>query len=123
MGQMFDDIWVYIKSFTDLWKAQNKLTEGVSKDLVGLALQSLGLPLYTDGDQDNLNLWLNGMNEEGTFTFQTSSYQTGVTASQYTLSGQDEAKTVFKRIYANLPTLLKSKGSNKFINYLSLIGL
>ena len=121
IGQTFDDIWIYIKAFTDLWKAKNKLTEGISKDLVGLALQSLGISLYTDGDQDDLNLWLNGMNNEGTYTFQTSSFQTGITASEYTLSGQDEAKSVFKRIYHNLPTLLKSKGSNKFFNYLNTL--
>jgi hypothetical protein len=121
IGQSFDDIWIYIKAFTDLWKAKNKLTEGISKDLVGLALQSLGVSLYTDGDQDDLNLWLNGMNSEGNYTFQTSSFQTGITASEYTLSGQDEAKTIFKRIYHNLPTLLKSKGSNKFLNYLNTL--
>ena len=121
IGQSFDDIWVYIKAFTDLWKSKNKLTEGISKDLVGLALQSLGISLYTDGDQDDLNLWLNGMNNEGNYTFQTSSFQTGITASEYTLSGQDEAKSIFKRIYHNLPTLLKSKGSNKFLNYLNTL--
>ena len=125
VGNLFDDIWLYIKSFTDLWKAENKLTEGISKDLVSLALESLGISLYTDGDQDDLNLWLNGMNSDGTFTFQTSSFEKGidtvVTASQYTLSGQDEAKSIFKRIYHNLPTLLKSRGSNKFINYLNTL--
>jgi hypothetical protein len=121
IGQTFDDIWIYIKAFTDLWKAKNKLTEGISKDLVGLALQSLGISLYTDGDQDDLNLWLNGINNEGNYTFQTSSFQTAITASEYTLSGQDEAKTVFKRLYHNLPTLLKSKGSNKFANYLNTL--
>ena len=121
IGQSFDDVWIYIKSFTDLWKSKNKLTEGISKDLVGLALQSLGVSLYTDGDQDDLNLWLNGMNSDGNYTFQTSSFQTGITASEYTLSGQDEAKSIFKRIYHNLPTLLKSKGSNKFLNYLNTL--
>jgi hypothetical protein len=121
IGQSFDDIWIYIKAFTDLWKAKNKLTDGISKDLVSLALQSLGVSLYTDGDQDDLNLWLNGMNSEGNYNFQTSSFQTGITASEYTLSGQDEAKSIFKRIYHNLPTLLKSKGSNKFLNYLNTL--
>ena len=61
------------------------------------------------------------MNSEGNYTFQTSSFQTGITASEYTLSGQDEAKSIFKRIYHNLPTLLKSKGSNKFLNYLNTL--
>jgi hypothetical protein len=121
MGQMFDDIWIYIKAMTDLWKADNGLNQGISKDIVGDALQSLGIALYTDGDQDNIYEWLYGSNQSGTQTFVTQSWQTGITASQYTLSGQDEAKSVFKRIYSNLPTLLKSKGANKFINYLNTL--
>jgi hypothetical protein len=121
MGQMFDDIWIYIRAITDLWKAENGLNQGISKDIVGDALQSLGIALYTDGDQDNIYEWLYGSNQSGTQTFVTQSWQTGITASQYTLSGQDEAKSVFKRIYANLPTLLKSKGTDRFINYLNTL--
>lgn len=121
MGQMFDEIWLYIKAITDLWKADNSLADGISKDMVGNALQSLGIKLYTDGDQDNLYTWLYGTNQQGSPYFTTSSWQTGITASQYTLSGQDEAKSIFKRIYANLPTLLKSKGTDRFINYLNTL--
>lgn len=121
MGQMFDEIWLYIKAMTDLWKADNALSDGISKDIVGDALQSLGIKLYTDGDQDNIYEWLYGQNSNGTQTFPTQSWQTGVTASLYTMSGQDEAKSIFKRIYANLPTLLKSKGTDRFVNYLNTL--
>jgi hypothetical protein len=121
MGQMFDEIWLYIKAITDLWKADNSLADGISKDMVGNALQSLGIKLYTDGDQDNLYTWLYGTNQQGSPYFATASWQTGITASQYTLSGQDEAKSIFKRIYANLPTLLKSKGTDRFVNYLNTL--
>jgi hypothetical protein len=61
IGQMFDDIWIYINAMTNLWKADNALQNGISKDLVGIALQSLGIKLYTDGDQDDLNTYLYGM--------------------------------------------------------------
>ena len=121
MGQMFDDIWIYIKAITDLWKAKNSLMDGISKDLVGNALQSLGVSLYTDGDQDDLTTYLYGINQSGSYTFLPQPWQTAVTASNPTLSGQDEAKSVFKRIYANLPTLLKSKGTTKFVNYLTTL--
>jgi hypothetical protein len=121
MGQMFDDIWIYIRAITDIWKAKNSLMDGISKDLVGDALQSLGISLYTDGDQDDLATYLYGVNQSGSYTFMPQSWQTAVTASNPTLSGQDEAKSVFKRIYANLPTLLKSKGTTKFVNYLTTL--
>lgn len=121
MGQLFDDIWIYIKAMTDLWKAENSLNSGISKDIVADALKSLGIHLYTDGDQDNLYEWLYGVDSSGSYFFPTQSWQTGVTASKYTMSGQDEAKSIFKRLYANLPTLLKSKGTDKFINYLNTL--
>jgi hypothetical protein len=121
MGQMFDDIWIYIRAITDIWKAKNNLMDGISKDLVGDALQSLGISLYTDGDQDDLATYLYGVNQSGSYTFMPQPWQTAITASNPTLSGQDEAKSVFKRIYANLPTLLKSKGTTKFINYLTTL--
>jgi hypothetical protein len=118
---MFDDIWIYIKAITDIWKAKNSLMDGISKDLVADALQSLGISLYTDGDQDDLATYLYGVNQSGSYTFMPQPWQTAVTASNPTLSGQDEAKSVFKRLYANLPTLLKSKGTTKFVNYLTTL--
>jgi len=121
MGQVFDDIWIYIRAITDIWKAKNSLMDGISKDLVGDALQSLGISLYTDGDQDDLATYLYGVNQSGSYTFMSQPWQTAITASNPTLSGQDEAKSVFKRIYANLPTLLKSKGTTKFVNYLTTL--
>jgi hypothetical protein len=121
MGQMFDDIWIYIRAITDIWKAKNSLMDGISKDLVADALQSLGISLYTDGDQDDLATYLYGVNQSGSYTFMPQPWQTAVTASNPTLSGQDEAKSVFKRLYANLPTLLKSKGTTKFVNYLTTL--
>jgi hypothetical protein len=48
IGQHFDNVWTYSKSITDLYDAKNKLTEGISKDLVSYALKSLGVKLYTN---------------------------------------------------------------------------
>lgn len=121
MGQMFDDIWLYTKAMTDLWKNKNSLTDGISKDLVANALQSLGISLYTDGDQDDLYTYLYGINPSGSYSVDLQPNQTLISASKYTLSGQDEAKSVFKRIYNNLPALLKSKGTSKFVNYLATL--
>ena len=50
LGQMFDEIWLYIKAIVDLYQAKNKLSEGISKDLVYYALQSVGIKVYTDED-------------------------------------------------------------------------
>ncbi len=50
IGQMFDDIWIHIKALTDLYQAKNALDQGISKDLVYFALQSMGIDTYTDQD-------------------------------------------------------------------------
>jgi hypothetical protein len=121
IGQMFDDIWIHIKAITDLYKAKNALDEGISKDLVYFALQSMGINTYTDEDGTNQFQYLYGVDENGSYLPQTSSYETLVTASQYQLSGQDQQKGIYKRLYSNLPLLLKSKGTTRFVQYLNTI--
>ena len=121
IGQMFDDIWIHIKAITDLYQAKNSLTEGISKDLVYFALQSMGFNAYTDQDGDNQFQYLYGVSENGSYKPITGSYETLVSASNYQLSGQDQQKGIYKRLYSNLPLLLKSKGTTRFIQYLNTI--
>jgi len=121
MGTMFDEVWIYTKAITDLYQAKNKLTEGISKDLVYFALQSLGINVYTDEDGTDVFQYLYGVNPDGTYLPNTGSYQTLVTASQYQTAGQDQQKSFYKRLYHNLPLLLKSKGTTHFIQYLNTV--
>jgi len=121
IGTMFDEVWLYTKAITDLYQAKNKLTEGISKDLVYFALQSLGINVYTDEDGTDVFQYLYGVNPDGTYLPNTGSYQTLVTSSQYQTAGQDQQKSFYKRLYHNLPLLLKSKGTTRFIQYLNTV--
>jgi hypothetical protein len=121
LGQMFDDIWIHIKAITDLYQAKNSLTEGISKDLVYFALQSMGINVYTDQSNENVFKYLYGVDENGNYLPQTGSYDTLVSASNYQIPGQDIQKGIYKRLYHNLPLLLKSKGTTRFIQYLNTI--
>ena len=121
VGQMFDDIWIHIKAITDLYQAKNALDQGISKDIVYFALQSMGINAYTDQDGTDVFQYLYGVDADGNYLPNTGSYETLVTASQYQLPGQDQQKGFYKRIYANLPLLLKSKGTTRFIQYLNTI--
>jgi len=121
IGTMFDEIWLYTKAITDLYQAKNSLSEGISKDLVYFALQSMGVNVYTDQDGTDVFNYLYGVNSNGNYLPATSSYQTLVSASQYQIPGQDIQKGIYKRIYHNLPLLLKSKGTTRFIQYLNTI--
>lgn len=121
IGTMFDEVWLYTKAITDLYKSRNKLTEGISKDLVYYALQSMGINVYSDEDGSDVLQYLYGVNPDGTYLPNTGSYQTLITASQYQTPGQDQQKSIYKRLYHNLPLLLKSKGTTRFIQYLNTI--
>ena len=121
IGTMFDEVWLYTKAITDLYKSKNALDQGISKDLVYYALQSMGINVYTDEDGTDVFQYLYGVNPDGTYLPNTGSYQTAITASQYQLSGQDQQKGIYKRLYSNLPLLLKSKGTTRFIQYLNTI--
>jgi hypothetical protein len=59
------------------------------------------------------------INPDGTYKPQVASYQTLVSASNYQTPGQDQQKGIYKRLYSNLPLLLKSKGTNRFNQYLN----
>ena len=121
IGLMFDEVWLYTKAITDLYQSRNSLTNGISKDLVYFALQSMGVNVYPNNDKDNVFQYLYGVNPDGTYLPNTSSYETLVTASLYSMPGQDQEKGIYKRIYHNLPLLLKSKGTTRFIQYLNTI--
>jgi hypothetical protein len=121
LGQMFDDVWIHIKAISDLYKAKNALDKGISKDLVYFALQSMGIDTYTDEDGENVFRYLYGISPDGSYLPMTGSYDTLVSASQYQMSGQDLQKGIYKRMYHNLPLLLKSKGTTRFIQYLNTV--
>lgn len=110
LGQHFDYLWSYSKDITNKNINDNKLTSGISKDLVADALKSLGVKLYT-----------NSQNKNDIFSsfLENNYYNTGslVIDNYITSSGiipsNDIQKEVYKRLYHNIPYLLKSKGTKK----------
>jgi hypothetical protein len=126
IGQYFDDIWVYIKDVTNKYNADNRLNYGVSKDLVAQILRDLGVKIYQNNfSVDNLYTAFLGLTNSGSLynipnITTTLPAPTGleyinliVTASNTaSLVGTDDInKETYKRIYHNLPYLLKKKGS------------
>jgi hypothetical protein len=114
LGQHYDYIWTYIKDITDIQIADNRIDFGISKDLVADTLRSFGIKLYTNSrNQDDIYTSLLGINAEGSFLPSTGSYLINnyVTASQYTIPDNDIVKETYKRIYHNMPYLLKTRGT------------
>lgn len=114
LGQHYDYIWIYAKDITDLSVADNRIDFGISKDLVADTLRNFGIKLYTNSrGQDDIYLSLLGVDQNSATLPSTGSYliENYVTSSQYTIPNNDIVKETYKRIYHNLPYLLKTKGT------------
>ena len=125
IGHFVDnDIWVYLKDTTNKWDADNRIDAGVSKDLVAQVLRDMGVKLYQNNfsSTDLYSAFLGFTDSGSLFPFpnMTGSLPTpsGYEYVSNFISSSDEAiplddinKRIYKRIYHNLPYLLKSKGT------------
>ena len=128
IGQMFDNIFIYLQNITTKFDADNRLTYGVSKDLVADILRDMGINIYQNNFSSNdVYQALIGITPSGSLynlPFTTTQLPvpsgsfldyitTYVTASSTSsLAPTDDInKEQYKRIYHNLPLLLKKKGS------------
>jgi len=111
IGQHFDNLWTYTDAVSKKYDADNRLNRGVSKDLVEELLKNFGLKLYTS----------NKSAEDLFKYFVVNSYDAPdeylpggiITSGEQPLSQNDYQKEINKRIYHNLPILLKSKGTER----------
>lgn len=110
VGQHFDNIWLYAKAVTDRYDGDNRLDYGISKDLIGEALKSFGVKLYSSNfSVANLSsLLLGEWYDSG--SEQISSF---VTASNSPTPDKNIIQDTYKRIYHNLPYLIKTKGTER----------
>lgn len=126
LAQMFDNLYLYIENVTEKYNADNRLNYGVSKDLIADVLRDLGIKIYQNNFSSNdLYSSLLGFTNSGSlFNLPDAStilptpigleyINTFVTASSTSsLSPVDDLnKEIYKRIYHNLPYLLKKKGT------------
>lgn len=114
LGQHYDYLWTYIKAITDIQNADNRLEHGISKDLVATALQSFGIKLYSNNrNNEDIYTALLGVTPSGSLIPSTGSLliTNYVTASNQTTPDSDLVAEGYKRLYHNLPLLLKAKGT------------
>ena len=124
VAQHYDNIWIYIKDVTQKFNSDNRLNYGVSKDLVADTIRDFGVKLYQNNfSNDDLFTAFLGLTPEGSlFPFPNitgslptpSGYEyvdTLISASNDYLPLDDVNKSLYKRIYHNIPYLLKAKGT------------
>jgi hypothetical protein len=114
IGQLFDNVWVYYKDITNKYNADNRLDFGVSKDLIAEVIRDLGIRIYQNNfsSQDVFSSFL-GINPDGGLLPMTGSelITNYVTSSNEMIPLDNIEKSIYKRIYHNLPYLLKTKGT------------
>lgn len=123
IAQHFDNLWIYFKAVSDKYDADNRLNFGVSKDLVREAVESFGINLYsTNQNADNLfSMYLGETWQSGSETINTSSVATSTVfnsgssalAHLQPIPKNNYEKEIYKRIYHNLPQLIKTKGTER----------
>ena len=121
IGQHFDNIWLYYKDVTTRYEATNNPETGISLDMVSDALKGLGFELYTNSNvSDNLFYTLFGINPDGTLLPPTGSelINTYVTSSIATIGNEQLQGELYKRLYHNLPYLLKTRGTQRSVKAL-----
>ena len=126
VGQYFDEIWLYADHITKIKEAHNSLERGISKDLVFTALQSLGIEAFDQFENEDLFDYLSATPKDGSsFIHQAPAGQTIVTSSvaichggNSSMAKGDITKEVWKRLYHNLPFLLKNKGTERGVRAL-----
>ena len=121
VGQHFDNIWIYYKDVSTRYDAMNNPDLGISLDMVSDALRGFGFNLYTNTNvSDNLYYTLFGINPDGSLLPPTGSeiITNYVTSSLTTLPAQTIQDELYKRLYHNLPYLLKTKGTERGIKAL-----
>jgi len=114
LGQHFDNIWIYLKDVTNKYDADNRLNFGISKDLVAQAVRDFGLKIYQNQfSSDDLFAAFLGITPSGSLLPYTGSelIESYVTASSAITPLDDVNKSIYKRLYHNLPYLLKKKGT------------
>ena len=108
IGESFDVSWIYAKSLSDKYDADNRLDFGVAKELVKDTLENFGIKIYSSNINDeDLETSLQGKfynnTEEDNNTF--------ITASDIPVSSLDYQAEIYKRLYHNLPLLRQAKGT------------
>lgn len=112
-GQMFDELWLYVKSLTDIYKNKNSLSDGISKDLTSDMLESLGFDVNNEElSEAQFYDFLLGNTQEGSIYITTGSGETLISSSNLgSLPKADIVQEKYKRLYHNLSYFYKTKGT------------
>ena len=111
VGHYFDNFLIYIKAFEDTYDRREKLTEGLSKDLVWTISDAFGWKQPSGTEITELHRLITGQYLSGSFG--SEEYK------QYSeTSGKEIQQEIWNRVLTNMPYILKNKGTKESIQAL-----
>lgn len=117
IGQHFDNLWIYTKALSDKYNNDNRLDVGISKDLVRETLTSFGTKIYNsvEGTNDLFKYVVADTYDSGSYNevVNTFTQVPGIPSDNQPISRKNYEGELYKRIYHNLPFLLKTKGTER----------
>ena len=117
IGHHFDNLWTYTKAVSDKYDNDNRLDHGISKDMVREALTSFGVKLYNskEGSNDLFKYLIQDTYSSGSSAEVINNFviPPGLPVNSQPISRKDYEGELYKRIYHNLPYLLKAKGTER----------
>jgi hypothetical protein len=126
LGQAFDTLWVYTKGVTSKLSTDNRVDYGVPKKLMGDVLRSFGVNTYENQfTAQGLLTTFTGVTSTGQFNYPTGSEKiTNYITASSRVTIEDYQTEIYKRLYHNLPLLVKKKGTLDGVKLLiSLFGI
>lgn len=103
-GHFFDNIWLYIKNMPSIHDRRDKLSEGLSKDLIYDVAKSLGWEMNNGKSLIDLPKYKLGLENTGS---DWTTYST--------IAEEDISKEIWNRVINNMPYFLKTKGTERAI--------
>ena len=117
VGQHFDNLWIYTKAITDKYDNDNRIDVGVSKDIVRDVLTSFGTKLYNsvEGSEDLFKYLVADTYDSGSTEEVVNNYiqVPNIPTDAQPIARKEYEGELYKRIYHNLPYLLKTKGTER----------
>jgi len=113
LGQHFDTLYVYYGEITNKYSDDNRINYGASKDLISDILKDFGVKIYQNNfsTSDLYSSFLGLTNNLNSFATGSEKITTFISASSDVIPLDDNNVETYKRIYHNLPLLLKKKGT------------
>ncbi|MBC8428542.1 hypothetical protein H8D04_01525 [bacterium] len=102
-GEHFDNIWSYINQIPQIYDRRQKLSEGLSKDLIYAVGTSLGFYFNDGNDLIDLPRYILGQEATGSDVNNFTQYST--------TPEKDISREIWKRVINNMPFFLKTKGT------------